>query len=38
MSLILCKENYNNLSKEEKELFDLIDNSIDEYLKNKEGE
>lgn len=36
MSLILNKENYNNLTEEQKELYNLINNTIDEYLKNKE--
>lgn len=37
MSLILSKENYNKLNDKEKELYNLIDNTIDEYLK-KESE
>ena len=37
MSLILSKENYNKLNDKEKELYNLIDNTINEYLK-KESE
>lgn len=39
MSTILSKENYNNLSDEEKKIFNLIDETIKIYLeKKKESE
>ena len=39
MSTILSKENYNNLSEEEKKVFDLIDKTVEIYIKKeKESE
>lgn len=35
MSLILNKENFNNLTNEQKQLYNLINNTIDKYLDEK---